>query len=319
MAFRTPARITAVGLLTGTFILAGMVTPAPAQAWDPAVWDSVAMCESSGNWSINTGNGFYGGLQFVPSTWAAFGGTDYAARADLATKDEQIAIARRVLYTQGPGAWPVCSVRAGLNRTNGGADPDAMPAAVPDPVPDTAAFTDVVASNPFFAEISWLADVGISTGWGDGTFRPTQPVNRDAMAAFMYRFAGRPEFTPPAVSPFADMSADTQFNLEVSWLAGEGISTGWGDGTFRPTQPVNRDAMAAFMYRFAGEPEFTPPAVSPFTDLSADTQFYLEVSWLADEGISEGWDDGTFRPVTPVNRDAMAAFMYRLNDSVPAG
>jgi hypothetical protein len=71
-------------------------------------WDAVARCESGGNWSINTGNGFYGGLQFTPSTWLAFGGADFAPRADLATRDQQIAVAEKVLAVQGPGAWPTC-------------------------------------------------------------------------------------------------------------------------------------------------------------------------------------------------------------------
>ena len=71
-------------------------------------WNAVALCESGGDWGINTGNGYYGGLQFSPSTWAAFGGTAYAARADLATRDQQIAVAEKVLAVQGPGAWPTC-------------------------------------------------------------------------------------------------------------------------------------------------------------------------------------------------------------------
>ncbi|MGB5952870.1 MAG: transglycosylase family protein, partial [Ornithinimicrobium sp.] len=91
------------------------------------VWDRVAACESSGNWSINTGNGYYGGLQFYQPTWVGYGGREFASYAHLASKSEQIAVARRVLYTQGPGAWPVCSVRAGLTRSNGGADPNAQP------------------------------------------------------------------------------------------------------------------------------------------------------------------------------------------------
>jgi hypothetical protein len=71
-------------------------------------WNAVAQCESGGNWSINTGNGYYGGLQFSQSTWDAFGGAGYAARADLATPGQQIAVAEKVLAAQGAGAWPVC-------------------------------------------------------------------------------------------------------------------------------------------------------------------------------------------------------------------
>ncbi|MFC8716012.1 transglycosylase family protein [Kitasatospora sp. NPDC057198] len=99
--------------------VAGLVTANTASAADVSTWDKVAMCESTGNWSINTGNGFYGGLQFTSSTWAAFGGTAYAPQANLATKAQQIAVAEKVLASQGPGAWPVCSVQAGL--TKGGA------------------------------------------------------------------------------------------------------------------------------------------------------------------------------------------------------
>ncbi|MFF4452689.1 transglycosylase family protein [Streptomyces goshikiensis] len=88
-------------------------------------WNKVAACESTHNWHINSGNGYYGGLQFSQSTWRAFGGTAYAARADLATKDQQIAVAEKVLKGQGPQAWPACGKQAGLSR--GGPAPVALP------------------------------------------------------------------------------------------------------------------------------------------------------------------------------------------------
>ncbi|PNG18327.1 transglycosylase family protein [Streptomyces cahuitamycinicus] len=116
--------------LTVTAGGAGMALPfmgtGAAQAADVDTWNKVAACESTSNWSINTGNGFYGGLQFTQSTWEAYGGRAYAARADLASKDQQIAVAEKVLDGQGPGAWPVCSERAGLTR--GGGEPDIRPA-----------------------------------------------------------------------------------------------------------------------------------------------------------------------------------------------
>jgi uncharacterized protein YabE (DUF348 family) len=83
------------------------------QVADATVWDAVARCEAGGNWSINTGNGYYGGVQFDQSTWERSGGLRYAPRADLATREEQIAVAQTVLERQGWGAWPVCSGRAG--------------------------------------------------------------------------------------------------------------------------------------------------------------------------------------------------------------
>jgi resuscitation-promoting factor RpfA len=109
----------------------GLVGVVPAEAAATTVWDRVAQCESGGNWKINTGNGFYGGVQFAAGTWKAYGGNTYASQAHLATKAEQIAIARRVLAGQGPGAWPVCSRRAGLTKSNGKADRNAMPASNP--------------------------------------------------------------------------------------------------------------------------------------------------------------------------------------------
>ncbi|MCL8009957.1 transglycosylase family protein [Streptomyces sp. AS02] len=116
--------------LTVTAGGAGMALPligtGVAQAADMDTWNKVAACESTSRWHVNTGNGYYGGLQFAQSTWEAYGGTRYAARADLATKDQQIAVAEKVLDGQGPGAWPECSVRAGLTR--GGDTPDIHPA-----------------------------------------------------------------------------------------------------------------------------------------------------------------------------------------------
>ncbi|MEU5643947.1 transglycosylase family protein [Streptomyces milbemycinicus] len=93
------------------FLGADVAVAAPSETWD-----KVAECESGGDWNINTGNGYYGGLQFSQHTWEAYGGTKYAARADLATRAQQITVAEAVLRRQGPGAWPVCSVRGRLTR-----------------------------------------------------------------------------------------------------------------------------------------------------------------------------------------------------------
>ncbi|QYX81126.1 LysM peptidoglycan-binding domain-containing protein [Streptomyces akebiae] len=107
-----------------TAVLAGAALLAPlgllavtgsASAADSGVWDRIAKCESGGNWHINTGNGYYGGLQFAASTWRAYGGTAYAATADKASRAQQIAIATKVQRAQGWGAWPICSGRAGAS------------------------------------------------------------------------------------------------------------------------------------------------------------------------------------------------------------
>lgn len=105
----------AIAVTAGTAMAAA---PANAATSSASVWDRVAQCESGGNWSTNTGNGFSGGLQFTASTWKAYGGTGSAQNA---SKAEQIRVAKKVLQGQGPGAWPVCSQKAGLTRANGGA------------------------------------------------------------------------------------------------------------------------------------------------------------------------------------------------------
>ncbi|MEV7286401.1 transglycosylase family protein [Streptomyces sp. NPDC093252] len=105
-----------------TAVLAGAVLLAPlgllaasggAAAADGGVWDRIAQCESGGNWHIDTGNGYYGGLQFSAATWRAHGGTAYAPTADGATREQQIAVATEVQRGQGWGAWPTCSIKAG--------------------------------------------------------------------------------------------------------------------------------------------------------------------------------------------------------------
>ena len=122
----------ALAILAGLALALGIALagPVPAQA-ATTVWDKVAKCESGNRWHISTGNGYYGGLQFSPGTWKAFGGRKYGSQAHKATKAEQIAIARRVLAGQGPGAWPTCSRRAGLTKKNGKADKKAVPATNP--------------------------------------------------------------------------------------------------------------------------------------------------------------------------------------------
>jgi LysM repeat protein len=113
--------------LSATLVAAGAlalgvtaVTAGTAQAAGGSTWDRIAQCESGGNWSINTGNGFSGGLQFTPSTWRAFGGTAYASSAYKASRSAQIAVAQRVLASQGWGAWPACSAKLGLHGKAGG-------------------------------------------------------------------------------------------------------------------------------------------------------------------------------------------------------
>lgn len=150
MFSKIAVRIAGTTLVASLAGVGGLVAASGANAWDVAVWDRVAYCESTGRWNINTGNGYYGGLQFAAGTWRSYGGQTYAPTANQATKEQQIAIARRVLAGQGPGAWPVCSVRAGLTKANGGADRNAMPSAGSAPsttVPTLSAVPALKATN----------------------------------------------------------------------------------------------------------------------------------------------------------------------------
>ena len=138
--------------VTGIVITGGSIgMAAQAQSATDAEWDQVARCESSGNWAINTGNGYHGGLQFAPGTWSGHGGGEFAPVAHLATREEQIAIAEKVLATQGRGAWPVCG--RGLSgptpRTVTTAPPPATAADLPvDPAQAPAAALDNPAPAP---------------------------------------------------------------------------------------------------------------------------------------------------------------------------
>ncbi|MEV3909693.1 transglycosylase family protein [Streptomyces canus] len=120
---RRPSKATRAAALagvTGVAIAAPLMAAGNASAATASEWDTVAQCESGGNWSINTGNGYYGGLQFSASTWAAYGGTQYAAQANQASKSQQIAVAEKVLASQGKGAWPVCGTGLSSATYSGG-------------------------------------------------------------------------------------------------------------------------------------------------------------------------------------------------------
>ena len=161
----------AAGILAGTAVLglAGTAAAAP-----DSTWDAVAGCESGNNWSINTGNGYYGGLQFSQSTWAAYGGLDYAPRADLATREQQIAVAEKTLAGQGWAAWACAYAGGGEGPTlrdvpAGNPAPAAQPAAAsPQPVavpaagPAAGASYTVVAGDTLF---TIAAAHGVSGGW----------------------------------------------------------------------------------------------------------------------------------------------------------
>ncbi|MFC9788780.1 transglycosylase family protein [Rhodococcus sp. NPDC127528] len=146
-----------VVVTTAVFGAAGAAFAAPAGAAPDSDWDRLAQCEAGGNWGINTGNGYQGGLQFSPSTWNAHGGGQYAATANQATREQQIAVAEKVLASQGWGAWPSCSSSLGLTS---GSTPRSAPAAkaVETPKAAPAAAVEIPAA-PSIPATNGTADV----------------------------------------------------------------------------------------------------------------------------------------------------------------
>src|SRR5689334_1235277 len=165
--------------IVGFFALVtAAVLGAPATAAQADVnWDAVAHCESRGNWSINTGNGYYGGLQFSRSTWRAYGGARFAATADQATRAEQILIAERVLDGQGIGAWPTCGRKG---RTGTPAPPPAVTAQSVEPTGRTY----VVRAGDTLGSIAERTDV--TGGW-----RALYRLNSDVLSSPHRIFPGQ--------------------------------------------------------------------------------------------------------------------------------
>ena len=189
--------------------------------------------------------------------------------------------------------------------------------------PSGPRFIDVPEGAPFFNEIEWLAERGVTQGYylGDGVreFRPGNQVHRGALAAFFYRLAGTSvtgDFVTPTTARFVDVPLGAPFFREIEWFASVGISTGYADGTFRPANNAHRGAISAFMYRFADLVDdttgFVTPTTARFVDVPVGAPFFRQIEWMAANGISTGYADGTFRSGNNVHRGALAAFMYRL-------
>ena len=183
----------------------------------------------------------------------------------------------------------------------------------------TPGFSDVSSGHTFYSSICWAANKGVTTGTAvEGTYSPSNPVNRGAMAQFLYRLAGSPSWTAPTVSPFVDVPTSHQFYSAITWLYSQRVTVGVvvnGKVYYQPANTVNRGSMSVFMYRLAGKPAWAAPVSSPFADVAKTHDFYSTITWLANQKITVGSTvDGKFvyQPANAVNRGSMAAFMQRL-------
>ena len=193
----------------------------------------------------------------------------------------------------------------------------------PKPKPTAPTFTDVQQGAPFYADIRWLADSGITTGVkqsnGSYKFLPKDSVTREAMIAFLYRANGVKNYTPKGASPFVDVKKGDQFYTQIMWAyenkVTTGINLGNGKRKFDPKATITREAMAAFMYRQYATSIPVGSAPQNFTDIPANHKFAKEIKWMASNKITTGvkQPNGTvkFVPKGTTSREATAAFLHR--------
>jgi hypothetical protein len=238
------------------------------------------------------------GLALFPTRWARTGGFTRLSDAPAAAEDGVAPSPDAI------GASP--AVVSTSNQTGGNPDggTDLFRA-------ECRTFGDVTQEHPFWLDVEWMASNGITTGYGDGGYHPSDIVTRQAMSAFLYRLAGAPAYDPPAVATFPDVGLGNDFFAEIEWMNAFAIGQGYADDTFRPLAPVSRGAMSAFMYRLA-DPGFPQATQATFSDVGLAHPFFQEIAWMANAGITTGYDDDTYRPGAPVTRQAMSAFMHRL-------
>ncbi|MBG6083585.1 S-layer homology domain-containing protein [Zhihengliuella flava] len=178
-----------------------------------------------------------------------------------------------------------------------------------------------VGGTAFAQHILWLWQEGVTSGYTDGTFRPTRYVSRLEMATFLYRYHGPTGYSGPKVDPYTDIPKTHSYAEEIGWAKLKEITSGYTDGRFGPQDTITRGQMASFLYSYTQNVcrinrGYTPPNTSRFEDMNVGGAFYEAVSWAAARGITSGYSDGTFRPSKPTTRGEMAAFLKNLDDFV---
>ncbi|MFD7628664.1 transglycosylase family protein [Streptomyces sp. NPDC059851] len=267
---QVPAIVVTAGV-TGSALAMPLLAATGASAAEAATWDKVAECESGGTWSANTGSGAYGGLQFTQEEWKNAGGEEFADRADLASRSQQIAVAERVLGSQGPEAWQNCAAQAGLTKDAPAADVDpgakgqyravGQSQSRPDEaVPSTGSgnrATDYGAPTPAPNYTLPPAPTGPSSGLPvmpapDGT--TTAPTLPPVFPGDPTANPVTPTPTPPGTPGTPGAPGATPGNPDGSAPGTPGAPTPGGD----PTAPVNSSAPAA-----PGTPEAPGASTDP--------------------------------------------------------
>lgn len=179
--------------------------------------------------------------------------------------------------------------------------------------PASTGFVDVPPGHLFEEDIGWLVGQGFAQGFGDGRFGPALPVTRQALAVMLFRLANPGEEPPSCTAaPFDDVPTDHLFCGAIKWLADEGIALGAGGGRFLPAEHVSRGAFAAFLFRLDRPGESPARCERDLADdVSSNNLFCGVILWLAGEGVTSGFGDGTFGTARPVTRQELAAFLRR--------
>ena len=175
---------------------------------------------------------------------------------------------------------------------------------------DRNPFTDV-ANDVWYADpVLWAVENGITTGTTDTTFEPNKTCLRAEAVTFLWRVAGEPEPEGKEDLSFPDVKETSYYYDAVLWAAENGITTGFGDGTFKPNETCTRGQIVTFIWRMKGEEEPTTTE-NPFPDIKERDYYYDAVLWAVENGITNGYEDGGFKPEKDCTRSEIVTFLYR--------
>jgi len=173
-------------------------------------------------------------------------------------------------------------------------------------------FFDVGGTHPFCADIEYLSTHGLTTGFGDGTFRGSAVLTRQALAAILFRYHRiTPDFPFPGSPTYGDIPAGHPFARAIEWLATTPCGGRFSGPSFEPQRVVRRDELAACLVPDPIDDGFEPPAEPTFTDVVVGTPSFVAVEWLAAHEVTKGYADGGYHPAAPATRQVLAAFLHR--------
>ena len=171
---------------------------------------------------------------------------------------------------------------------------------------ETSPFSDVSTDAYYYKAVKWAQEKGITGGIGNGLFGPNQPCTRAQIVTFLWRAAGSPE--PKSMSSFFDVSADSYYAKAVAWAVENGITTGTGDGKFRPDATCTRAQSVTFLFRAIGK---LVDSKAEFSDVLTDSYYANAVAWAVENGVTNGIGDGLFGPDNSCTRAQIVTFLFR--------